>query len=182
VPVESFHLNLQFLGGVREKRLEEVKAAVRGVAKEFRPLELEVHGAGGFPTARQASVVWAGVGGGDVAPGKLAAALSARLAPLGLPPHEHAFSAHVVLGRARYPYGVASLAGALWRASCAPPVRWRAGELVLFRSHLAASGPRYEALMRLALIGGETPPARSPASGSSSSARGQARCETPTSP
>jgi 2'-5' RNA ligase len=153
VPAENLHLNLQFLGGVREKRVDEVRAAVRGVAEEFGPLDLEVHGAGGFPTARQATVVWAGVGGRDPGLGRLAATLRRRLGLLGFPPGEHAFIAHVALGRARYPYGVASLAGALWRASCIRPVPWRADELVLFRSHLSTSGPRYEALMRFALAG-----------------------------
>jgi len=153
VPAESFHLSLRFLGGVREKRLDEVRAAVRGVAEEFGPLELEVHGAGGFPSARQATVVWAGVGGRDPAFGELAATLGRRLGRLGVPPAAHDFNAHVALGRARYPYGVATLAGSLWRASCIPPVPWRADELVIFRSRLSTRGPRYEALVRFALAG-----------------------------
>jgi 2'-5' RNA ligase len=112
-----------------------------------------VHGAGGFPTARQATVVWAGVGGRGPGLGQLEAALGRRLGLLGFPPGEHAFVGHVALGRARHPYGVVTLAGALWRASCTLPVPWRAEDLVLFRSHLGTSGPRYEALARFALGG-----------------------------
>jgi 2'-5' RNA ligase len=93
------------------------------------------------------------VDGRDPCLGELAAALRERLGLLGFPPGEHSFVAHVALGRARYPCGVATLAGALWRASSIPPAPWRADEVVLFRSHLSAGGPRYEALARFAFAG-----------------------------
>jgi 2'-5' RNA ligase len=145
----NVHLTLQFLGNAPEERLEEVKAAVAAAAAGARPLHLEVRGAGGFPNARRPRVVWAGLAG-DVAPiGPLVKDLGARLAPLGFPPEERPFSPHLTLGRARN--GAPGLAGALAALRDAQGASWRATELVLFRSHLSPSGPRYEALLRAPL-------------------------------
>ncbi|HEX9289411.1 MAG TPA: RNA 2',3'-cyclic phosphodiesterase [Anaeromyxobacteraceae bacterium] len=148
VAVENVHLTLQFLGAVPEERVPAVKEAVAAAAERTRPLHLELHGTGGFPSARRARVVWAGVAG-DVAPlAELVAELGRRLAPLGFTPEERAFSPHLTLGRARDPRGAAGLAAALAQAASAPPAPWRASEIVLFQSHLSPKGPRYEALAR----------------------------------
>lgn len=153
VAVDGVHLTLQFLGGVPEERVEAVSAALAAAASESKPLHLELRGAGGFPTARRARVVWAGVGG-DVAPlAELVAALGRRLAPLGYAPEERPFHPHLTVGRARDPHGAPGLAAALATAGAAPGAPWRAGELVLFQSHLSPQGPRYEALARAPLGG-----------------------------
>ncbi len=150
----NVHLTLHFLGNAPEERLEEVKAAVAAAAAAARPLLLEVRGAGGFPNTRRPRVVWAGLAG-DVAPiGPLVKDLGARLAPLGFPPEERPFSPHLTLGRARD--GAPGLAGALAAVKEVEVGTWRAGELVLFRSHLSPKGPTYEALLR-APLGGARP-------------------------
>lgn len=154
VPAENVHLTMQFLGAVPEERLASVEDAVAAAAGGSRPLSLEVRGAGGFPNARRPRVLWAGVAGETDALVQLARDLGRRLAPLGFPPEERAFSAHLTLGRARDRSGAPGLAGALSRLSAFDPVPWRATELVLFQSHLSPRGPRYEVLVRAAL-GGE---------------------------
>lgn len=151
VAPDNVHLTLQFLGAVPEERLAAVQEAVAQAAAEAAPLELTVMGAGAFPNARRARVLWAGLGG-DLAPlSALAAALGRRLAPLGFPPEERPFSAHLTLGRARDARGLPGLAAALAHAGGGAEARWRAGEVVLFRSHLSPRGPRYEALSRAPL-------------------------------
>ena len=98
-------------------------------------------------------MLWAGLAG-DVAPlAALAEDLGRRLAPLGFPPEERAFSPHLTLGRARDRRGAPGLAGALARAAQADGAPWRAAELVLIESHLSPKGPRYEAVARLPLGG-----------------------------
>lgn len=161
VPPENVHLTLQFLGAVPEGRVRDVAAAVGAAAEASRPLSLEVRGAGGFPNARRPRVVWAGVAGEDAALEALARDLGRRLAPLGFPPEERTFSAHLTLGRARDRRGAPGLAGALAHAGEAAGTPWRATELVLFESHLSPKGPRYEAIARAALGPG---PGRSTAS------------------
>jgi 2'-5' RNA ligase len=153
VPPENVHLTLQFLGAVPEERVPDVEAAIVAAAATARPLSLEVKGAGGFPNARRPRVVWIGLGGDDAALAALVADLGARLAPLGFPPEERAFRAHLTIGRARDGRGGPGLAGALASAAEAPGAPWRVAELVLFESHLSPKGPRYEALARAALGG-----------------------------
>jgi 2'-5' RNA ligase len=155
VAPENVHLTLQFLGAVPEERVAAVEAALREAATEARPLALEVKGAGGFPNARRPRVVWAGLAG-DVAPlAALAAAVGRRLAPLGFPPEERPFAAHLTLGRARDGRGAPGLAGALASAALIDAAPWRATELVLFESHLSPRGPRYEAVARFGFGAGE---------------------------
>jgi len=151
VPPENVHLTLQFLGAVPQERVADVEAAVRAAAGQVRPLSLEVRGAGGFPNARRPRVLWAGLEG-DTAPlAELVRDLGRRLAPLGFPPEERPFSAHLTLGRARDTRGAPGLAGALAHAAEAAPTPWRAAEIVIVESHLSPRGPRYEALARAPL-------------------------------
>jgi 2'-5' RNA ligase len=148
---ENVHLTLQFLGAVPEERVADVEAAVRAAAGQVRPLSLEVRGVGGFPNARRPRVVWAGLEGETAGVAELVRDLGRRLAPLGFPPEERPFSAHLTLGRARDTRGAPGLAGALAHAAESPPAPWRASEIVLFESHLSPKGPRYEALARAPL-------------------------------
>ncbi len=148
---ENVHLTLQFLGAVPEERVPAIEAALRDAAAGARPLSLSLHGAGGFPNARRPRVLWAGLEG-DVPPlAELVRELGTRLAKLGFPPEERAFSPHLTLGRARDGRGAPGLAGALAGAGQVEPTPWRATELVLFESHLSPRGPRYEAVARVAL-------------------------------
>jgi 2'-5' RNA ligase len=157
VPPANVHLTLQFLGAVPEERVPGVEAALRDAAREARPLSLAVRGVGGFPNARRPRVVWAGLEG-DLAPlAAFVAGLGARLAKLGFPPEDRPFSPHLTLGRARDRRGAPGLAGALAGVSQEAPAPWRAGEVVLFESHLSPRGPRYEAIAR-APIGGDASP------------------------
>ena len=159
VAADNIHLTLQFLGSVPEEQLPAVKSAVSGAAAGAPALELEVRGAGGFPNARRPRVVWAGLAG-DLAPlAALVNDLGARLAPLGFPPEDRAFSPHLTLGRARDPHGAAGLAVGIAQAGELPSASWRATEVTLFQSHLSPKGPRYEALLR-APLGGTTEGAR----------------------
>ncbi|HET7824096.1 MAG TPA: RNA 2',3'-cyclic phosphodiesterase [Anaeromyxobacter sp.] len=154
VAIENVHLTLQFLGAVPEERMPAVEEVVRAAASAGRALSLEVRGAGGFPNARRPRVVWAGLAGDVAALAELGAELGRRLAPLGFPPEDRPFSAHLTLGRAREGRGAAGIAGALASAADAPGAPWRAAELVLFESHLSPKGPRYEALLRAPLGSG----------------------------
>lgn len=154
VPPENVHLTLQFLGAVPEERVPAIDQAVRGAAARARTLSLEVKGAGGFPNARRPRVIWAGLSG-DVEPLRaLVADLGRHLAPLGFPPEERPFSAHLTLGRAREVRGAPGIAGALASAAEVAGAPWRATEVVLFESHLSPKGPRYEALVHAPLGGG----------------------------
>jgi 2'-5' RNA ligase len=149
VAPENVHLTLQFLGAVPETRLADVRAAVAAAAAAAPgAISLEVRGAGAFPSARRPRVVWLGLGGDLAALEALVRDLGARLAPLGFPPEERAFTAHLTLGRAREGRAGPGLGGALAHAAEAEPFAWRAGDVALVESHLSPRGARYEPLTR----------------------------------
>jgi len=152
-PAENVHLTLQFLGAVPHERVKAVAEAVRAVAAGSRPLALEVEGAGGFPNARRARVLWLGLGGEVPALAALVADLGRRLAPLGFAPEERPFTPHLTIGRARDGRGAPGLGGALAEAALAEGMPWRPAEVVLFESHLSPRGARYEAVLRAPLGG-----------------------------
>lgn len=150
---EGLHLTLQFLGAVPEERIAGLDGAIRAAAAASHPLQLELRGAGGFPNARRPRVVWLGLAG-DLAPlAALAEDLGRRLTPLGFPPEPRPFTPHLTVGRARDAHGAPGLGGALAEASHGEGLAWRAGELVLFESHLEPGGARHEALLRAPLGG-----------------------------
>ncbi len=151
VAPDRLHLTLQFLGAVPEERLEAVRAAVAGVAAGSRPLRLTVRGAGGFPSARRPRAVWGGVGGDLDGLRALVLALGLALGPLGFPAGGRDFAPHFTFGRSRGGRGAPGLGGAIAASAGAEPVAWRADELVLFRSHSAPGGSRYEPLLRAGL-------------------------------
>jgi 2'-5' RNA ligase len=151
VAPDAIHLTLQFLGAVPEERVAALEAAVAEAAAESTALRLEVRGAGGFPSARRPRVLWAGLVG-DLEPlAALAAGVGRRLAPLGYPPEERAFSPHLTLGRAREARGAPGLGAAIASAAEQEGPPWRATDVCLVESHLSPSGARYEVVARFAL-------------------------------
>lgn len=147
------HLTLQFLGAVPEERVAAVREAVASAAAACRPLRLEVRGAGAFPSARRARVVFGALGGDVDGLGALAGALSHALGPVGFPGESRPFTPHLTYGRARDGRGATGLGGAIAGAASAEGVPWHAEEVVLFRSHLGPGEVRHEPLGRFPLGG-----------------------------
>lgn len=55
------HLTLKFLGEQPAERLDEISAALSGVAAAHRSIVMGVGGVGAFPNFRRARIVWLGV-------------------------------------------------------------------------------------------------------------------------
>jgi RNA 2',3'-cyclic 3'-phosphodiesterase len=58
---QRLHLTLKFLGEQPAERLEEISAAVTGVAARHRSIVMGLGGIGAFPNFRGARIVWLGV-------------------------------------------------------------------------------------------------------------------------
>lgn len=111
--VANLHLTLQFLGDVEEAVLDKIKSALPSVAARHQPFELMVHGAGAFPNEKKARVIWVGC---DDAGGRLKAlarAVQEAMQPLGFEPEHREFSAHLTLGRVKFPRHDLALTSAL---------------------------------------------------------------------
>ena len=95
--VEGLHVTLKFVGEISDARLPEMKTALASV--KAAPFAVRFGGVGFFPNAKAARVFWAGVEGGDELP-RLASAVDAALAKLGIAREEKPYHPHLTLARA----------------------------------------------------------------------------------
>lgn len=143
---ENLHLTLTFLGGVEETRLGPVADTIAMVARECGSFRLAFGGLGAFPQPRAARVVWVGVSEGAKAMAALQSKLEAALEPLGFPPEERPFTAHLTLGRVRGPGRREQLAAALSSMAKEPQGEMVVRQIDLMRSDLSPGGARYSVL------------------------------------
>jgi 2'-5' RNA ligase len=140
---EQMHLTLTFLGDTPLDRLPAVRQAMDAAAGASAPFALQLDGLGCFPNRSRPRVVWVGlaaVGGGESAPLlALKAALDEALAPLGWPPEERPFRAHLTLGRVK---DERAARGVDWTADV-PGLEIPVTAIHLIESQLRPDGPVY---------------------------------------
>jgi RNA 2',3'-cyclic 3'-phosphodiesterase len=93
---ESLHVTLKFIGEQPEPAVDQIKQALTSVAASA--IDIHFQGYGFFPTAKSARVFWIGMEAGPQLPA-LAAAIDEKMASLGIPKEERAFSPHLTLAR-----------------------------------------------------------------------------------
>jgi RNA 2',3'-cyclic 3'-phosphodiesterase len=151
---EAWHLTLAFLGEVNEAVVPRLTPRLERAAARHPSLSLAVGGAGTFPGAARARVLWTGVHGDRRALGALAASVAAGARRAGAPPAEEGrrFQPHLTLARCRAPVDARDLVAGLSGYAGSP---WTAQKIYLIRSHLPgrhdgmAAGqaqPRHETL------------------------------------
>ena len=167
--VDNVHLTLQFLGYVEEPAIDEIMPALQTVAAQHQPFELSVRGAGAFPNERKPRVLWIGcddvgavVGAGSHACPpvgdhggsplrRLAGAVQATMQPLGFKPEQREFSAHLTLGRVKFPKPDVALTRALDSIKNEAFGTLRVQAIHLFESQLHPEGSIYTKLSSHAL-------------------------------
>ncbi len=96
---EGVHVTLKFLGAVPLGRVLAIVDALKTGLRAAAAFDLQPAGVGSFGGRRNLRVVWVGVGGDIEALSALAARVEAALAPLGFPPEQRPFAAHLTLAR-----------------------------------------------------------------------------------
>jgi 2'-5' RNA ligase len=160
VKAESLHVTLKFIG--EQPDSDRVKDALTTVSA--KPMDIYFHGYGFFPTARSARVFWIGMEA-DPQLASLAATIDEKMAALGLPKEDRAFSPHLTLAR-----GGGGSGSPRWRkgdglnrtftllqdklsALSAPDFgQMTAREFFLYQSMLSPKGSEYTKLARFALL------------------------------
>jgi 2'-5' RNA ligase len=156
IPDDRLHLTVRFIGEVDDPRAVAVREALEPPLR-IGPFALTLAGAGAFPLRGSPRVLWVGVAAGRE---ELAAAereLSARLAPIGIPEEDRAYSPHLTLARVREPAGLRSerlLEGLTDRELGTVTI----GAITLFQSKLSPKGPTYTPLLRIAMGESEEAP------------------------
>jgi RNA 2',3'-cyclic 3'-phosphodiesterase len=157
---ESLHVTLKFIG---ERPTESVASFERVLGSiQVRPLEISFRGYGFFPTPKSPRVFWMGIQAGPELQ-KLAAAVDAATAGLGVPKEEHLFSPHLTLARKSGTSGAPRKQKGdgpnkafqrLQEKLAAMPTpefgTMTAREFFLYQSQLSRNGSRYTKLQRFA--------------------------------
>ncbi len=145
---DAWHLTLAFLGEVDEALTAGLGTRLERAANRHSRLTLSLAGAGAFPWAGRARVLWSGVQGDGAGLAALAGSVTAAARRAGIPVTAtgRRYQPHLTLARCRAPVDVRWLVDQL--AGYDGP-SWEAGEIYLIRSYLGTapgSQPRYEAL------------------------------------
>ena len=135
----QMHLTLRFLGNTPLEILEDLGAALDGVAARHEPFVFTLDALGCFPNERRPRVIWVGVKGDVARATALRNDLEDALRPLGWEPEGRSFQPHLTLGRVKEQASAIELP---WGKGVAP-AETAADGLVLFESQLSPSGARY---------------------------------------
>jgi len=158
---ESLHVTLKFIGEQPEPALEQFTQALSTITANT--IEIHFRGYGFFPTPKSPRVFWIGMDAGPQL-AALAAAIDKKMAPLGIPKEDRAFSPHLTLARG------AGRSGSPRRSKTDVPNRgfqhlqeklaalpapefgtMTAREFFLYESHLSPKGSTYTKLARFDL-------------------------------
>ncbi len=123
-----------------------MREAVRETAAGVVPFRVRLSGGGAFPTPERPRAIWLGVVEGRDALAEAARRLDAAIEPLGWPPEERPFRAHLTLARSDGVPAASQVASRLQAAADDLDVAWTADRIVLFESHTGSGAARYEAL------------------------------------
>jgi RNA 2',3'-cyclic 3'-phosphodiesterase len=143
---EAWHVTLAFLGEVDEVAAARLLPRLERAAGRHHCLRLAFSGAGAFPAATRANVLWSGLTGDRGALARLAESVAAGASRAGASPPDKVrrFQPHLTLARCRMPADVSELVAAL--AGHQGPT-WTADRIHLIHSRLGATEhPRYATL------------------------------------
>jgi RNA 2',3'-cyclic 3'-phosphodiesterase len=154
---EGIHLTLKFLGEVAESRLEEVRTVLARAGAGLRPFRLETGRAVPFPARGAPRLFWIEMHGDVVAAQRLASAIDAATAGIGVPRETREFRPHLTLGRVKGPVR-GEWREALARASAPDSDGFDVTEYVLFESRPRSGGSIYTAQASYPLGGGDASP------------------------
>ena len=152
---EAWHVTLAFLGQVDESAAARLLPCLERAARWHDQMRLGFAGAGAFPAAARANVLWSGLSGDRRALAGLAESVAAGASRAGATPPDKGrrFQPHLTLARCRTPADVTGLVSALGGYQGQP---WTADRVHLVRSRLGATEhPRYTSLASWPL---RTPP------------------------
>jgi 2'-5' RNA ligase len=153
IRADALHLTLVFLGSTDPGLVAAITGAIDGVAGSQGPIEIQLGPGGGRERGQDDGVAWLSLAHGAAETTALARRLTEAMIPLEAGDRRgprRSPSAHVTVAR-RAPGTL--LRDPAFLRSADPPIGWRAGEVVLFRSFLERRGALYEALHTAPLRG-----------------------------
>ncbi len=154
VDPKNQHLTLKFLGDVSLEEVAQVCRATARATAKVEPFELEIRGAGAFPSLARPRTLWIGAGDGEPDMITLHKHVDHALNKLGYRKDARSFHPHLTLGRVRRGGPEINALGQLIDEKADFVAgRITVRQLVIFSSHVGPTGPKYEVLGRAKLGG-----------------------------
>lgn len=151
VRMEGLHMTLRFLGPTLEDRVASAREAVRS-ADVGAAFEVELNGAGAFPSPVRPRTLWLGIVDGTADLEALAGRIDGALVAAGWPASDRPFRPHLTLARSDGIPAGAGFATRLMEDASGLRLRFRVDRVALFES-LTGGGPaRYEPLEVIPLL------------------------------
>ncbi|MBI2844150.1 MAG: RNA 2',3'-cyclic phosphodiesterase [Armatimonadetes bacterium] len=148
----NFHITVKFLGNVEREKLDRIAGALSDALSGLEPFEVEIGGAGAFPSATRPRVVWVGVTSGAEQLRDVASRVENGLGKLGLPPEDKSFKAHITIGRVKDGRRVEGLDKALKTAEVGDLGSAQVDSVALMKSDLRREGPVYSVISEVRLL------------------------------
>lgn len=149
VEPENIHLTLKFLGEIDEIVFNKVIKILGDIGLDINPFQLSICSLGAFPKINFPRVIWVGVDKGDIEVKKIAKGLQEKIAKIGIPGEDRAFSSHITIGRVRSIRNREKLISDLGKLAAdfaeKYPAEFSVTKITLFKSTLTPKGPIYEA-------------------------------------
>jgi 2'-5' RNA ligase len=145
----SWHLTLAFLPSVPEPAVDDLAETLTNTLAGLGSFDITVDGAGAFPHADRAKVLWLGVTRGEEQLARLASKCRGAATRSGVAVDGARFRPHLTLARAN---GVPVVSW-LRVLEALGPVSWTADDVELIRSSALPGGAGYQSLARFPLDG-----------------------------
>jgi RNA 2',3'-cyclic 3'-phosphodiesterase len=146
VEPHNLHWTLQFFGNVDQREIPDICAAVAEGALALEPFELEMRGAGAFPSLDRPRTLWLGAGEGRDAMIALQGSIEKSLESLGFRGEARRYSPHLTIGRPGRGEPPRELAAKLATLADFDAGTMLVDEVTIYSSELTRDGPVYDPL------------------------------------
>ena len=151
VKAENLHLTLKFIGNQPAAITDKVIANLISNQAITRPFQLSLSEIGAFPNKKKPRVIWLGI---NADPHESLYStfkwIEDQLEKIGIERESRRFSAHLTLGRVKFPGDFT----ALWeyvQNNPFEPYNFKVNEFVLIRSFLKPAGAEYQVIQKYSL-------------------------------
>jgi len=153
VAPDKLHVTLKFLGDTDVSLNDRIIDIMKDAVSDKTPFEIEIRGAGAFPSDKYIKVIWVGVDSG----GKLEAIsekLNSELKTLGFK-SDKGFRGHLTLARVKNAKDKKKISRFIKANRDTIIMDFRVSSIELMKSTLTPTGPIYETIRSIPLRNGE---------------------------
>jgi len=139
---DNLHFTLKFLGEISVERVEKAIDTLQVIAELYNRFQVSIGGIGFFPDMKRPRILWVGAREGREEMERLANLVENEFENIGFGRESREFKAHLTLARIKSPF-IKIDPKAIEDLSVQTICNFEATNIILYRSDLLPSGPRY---------------------------------------